>query len=118
MTDHLYLIDVIENSPRVEGKFVGFTGDLSATYVCFERLCQVASDTELFRLTKSKSPVMRVYAARGLEMKNKALYKEALSELKNDTATVWENSGCNSERMSVAWFTANLYPAIYPPTDN
>jgi len=101
------LIRTIEKSRCFCGEFTGIGGEKSETYLNFQMLLKVASDSLWFKLSFSKSPVMRLYAFHALEIKNKKMRDIVKLRLESDTATVvWRNSD------EVVYCTVGFYVSI------
>ena len=82
------LIVSLEGSSCVESKYIGYAGTPSQTYEIYDRLLKIVPDSLWWRLTFSKSGVMRYYAFQTLLMKNDPRLVEVVNRLKNDTTFI------------------------------
>lgn len=98
-----YLVSILDNSNDIEAASIGLEGRKSETYAISEKLSAIASDTTLVRLTKHKSPKIRVYSMWALIEKNKQLASTQIKRLKQDQATVVYKSGCIIDTTKVCW---------------
>jgi hypothetical protein len=96
------IIGGLSGSDCVEGSAIGFTGNLSRTYAYYRRLCQLSSDSLLFKLTRSSNSIVRVYAFKGLKEKNLNLSLKAKKNLQFDSAQVCFYTGDTKYELKVA----------------
>ena len=96
------LIHEIKKEDYVFEKSVGIAGSYPEQYARFERLIQLSSSKELFNLTKNESPIVRVYAYKGLKIMKSKYSKMAEEVLKKDTTKFSRGAGCLINRYSVA----------------
>lgn len=102
------LIEEIESSNCVYGKYTGIDGKTSDTYESYERLLDILPDSMWIRLTFSKSPSMRVYAYQALQLKQNSELYGVEKRLSTDTSTVcWKKSDITIE-CSVGYLIANV----------
>ena len=88
------LISIIEASEYIEAKHIGFIGEKSKIYSCYEKLLEIASDSLWIELSYSKSPVMRCYAYQALLLKENINLPSIRNRLIKDTSSVCTYSGC------------------------
>jgi len=109
INDPNYLISLLDNSCDLESSRIGIEGKKSQSYPIFERLCVIATDTTLIRLTKHSNPKIRIYSMWALTDKNKQLALAQMKILKNDRASVIYKSGCISIPEKVCWLIASKF---------
>ncbi len=102
------LIESIESSDCVYGRYTGVMGEESQTYKDFETLCQLAPDTLWYKLSHSQSAVMRIYSYKALELKNPKLALIVRKSLENDTAAVCCHDGDLGFHGSVEYVIKNF----------
>ncbi|HOF17194.1 MAG TPA: hypothetical protein PLF32_03915 [Bacteroidales bacterium] len=81
-------ISVIESSKQIEGKHIGYGGQISGIYSCYEILLKNISDSLWIELSYSKSPVMRYYAYQALLSKGNIKFLSVWNRLRKDTSSV------------------------------
>lgn len=89
------LIALLDNSNPLEDRYFGFSSEYkSASFPIYRRLCYVADDTTLLRLSYHTNPKIRVYAMWALTEKNKQLALQRMKELKNYDSGIIYMSDC------------------------
>lgn len=73
---------------------VGIACYYSKEFACFERLCQILNEKEIYQLTMHNNPVVRLYGYIALDKSNSHYLENARSRLKKDTAHVKTFEGC------------------------
>lgn len=94
MNDIDSLIAGMVEKDCVYSRSVGWGGQYTRQYACFERLCELKNGEELLELTKHENPVVRMYGLKALENENSTYLSQAREQLKNDTSIVYTFSGC------------------------
>jgi hypothetical protein len=94
LTDVNMLMNTLNTNSTLEDEHIGFTGENSPSYTYYQRLEEIATDSELVLLTHHSNPKMRVYGMWALAKKNKKLALLQMKRLKHDQATVMYQSGC------------------------
>jgi len=102
VTDPNKLVGWLTNFKDIEAEHIGFTGTKSTSYPIYKRLCAIATDTMLIRLTTHMNPNIRVYAIWALKERNESLAAIQFQKLGNDTTTVTYYSGDVGMTTSVA----------------
>ena len=101
------LIKQIEEENILNGEAVGFSGEKTEQYICFEKLMNIASDQEFLSLSKHKNAVVRCYAIWTLsKMKYEKMF-EVIKEHIDDVETVETFFGCRLGGMTVIEFSLN-----------
>lgn len=75
-------------------RFIGFGGAYPEQYARFERLTELLNERQLFELTKHESPVVRIYAFKGLLNERSKFLNEARKVLEKDTTKFSHGAGC------------------------
>ena len=109
INDPNYLVSLLDNSKNLESSRIGIEGKKSQTYPIYERLCAIATDTTLLRLTNHSNPKIRVYSMWALTNKNKQLALTQMKLLRNDGSNVIYQSGCISMTEKVCWLIASKF---------
>lgn len=99
------IVKELEDAECVNESGVGFTGEYTRTYALYERMSQLATETQLFALLKNKSAVVRVYAFRTLKELKYASANEGKIILDADTNHVCWFSGCVKSDQLVSFFS-------------
>lgn len=84
----------LAKSNQVVCKYVGIDGHISYEYKKYEKLKQLASDSDLVILTSSKSPVIKAYAFEILCSRNYKNIVEVFETNINDTNSFSSYCGC------------------------
>lgn len=74
---------------------IGFAGAYTEIYACFERLCELSSDKEMFELVKHSNTNVRLYALKGLIAKESPYTSKAKLLLNTDEEMVCIFNGCS-----------------------
>lgn len=98
------LLNVIKVTDCVYEKNVGIGGSFSEQYARFEKVKDLLSEKDLFKLLDDESPIVRVYAFKGLQMKKSSYLERAKVKIKNDTTNLSWMGGCISKTKKVADF--------------
>jgi hypothetical protein len=93
-----------------ESEYVGFAGSPSRQFALMHKLQDIATDQELFSLTKHGNAVVRVYAFIALCRVHSKLADKAYQQLSKDQATVSTLTGCIGGRSTVAILARQYYP--------
>lgn len=109
INDPNYLVSLLDNSNDLESSAIGIEGKESKSYPIYERLCAIATDTTLLRLTRHSNPKIRVYSMWALTNKDRKLALTQMKLLKNDRANVTYQSGCISMTAKVCWLIASKF---------
>lgn len=88
------MVDLLSSSRTLYTEAVGEAGEKTETYIRFERLKQIASDTELIALMEHRSPVVRAYVFSALVQRRNPDIKDILMKHVDDTVQVECYSGC------------------------
>ncbi len=88
------LIVIIAKQNVVNEKFVGIAGTYTDVYAAFERMNEIASSDELFRLLDHASGAVRVYAYKCLQTREAGLSENAKVILEKSDMEVDWFSGC------------------------
>jgi hypothetical protein len=109
INDPNYLVSLLDNSNDLESSRIGIEGKKSQSYPIYERLCAIATDTTLLRLTKHSNPKIRVYSMWALTNKNRQLALTQMKLLKNDQTSVVYHSGCITMTEKVCLLIASKF---------
>jgi len=100
------LVGLIDSGDCVYFGRIGYNGEESEIYDCYQRLLEIASDSIWIKLTNDKNPVLRVYAFRALESKKSSRLQEVKDRLLKDKATVCYVSADTRIIVSVSSFVS------------
>jgi hypothetical protein len=109
INDPNYLVALLDNSSELESERIGIEGKRSDSYPIYKRLCAVASDTSLLRLTNHKNPKIRVYGMWALTSINRQLALTQMKKLINDNCIVVYRTGCTTMAQKVSWLAASRF---------
>lgn len=88
------LISGMIKNDCVYERAVGFGGNYTKEYACFERLSEILNEKELFELVKHPNANVRLYAYKALTNYKSEYLEEAKALLNLDTSSVCTFSGC------------------------
>ena len=94
--------------PTFDEKHVGFTGHVSPQYSRFVRMNELATDTELIRLTNHQSVNVRAYAMWALAKRQHPRLKALINSKITDTALLDHFAGCLIMNESINSFYKSL----------
>ncbi|HRO42306.1 MAG TPA: hypothetical protein PL009_05695 [Flavipsychrobacter sp.] len=103
------IVKQISRHGQFESEFVGFAAQPSNQFRLMRQLALVAHAEELFLLTKSESPIVRIYSFIALVQKNQTLARKAYLHLRQDTTKVFTQYGCIGGKESVAYIISPYF---------
>ncbi len=95
----------LNNAECVNENGIGFSGEYTRTFALFERMKQLATETQLNSFLKYKNPVVRVYAFRALKDLKYLSANKAKQLLDSDSTSVCWFSGCLKTTVPVYTFS-------------
>lgn len=95
----------LNNAECVNENGIGFAGEYTRTFALFERMKQLATETQLNSFLKHKNPVVRVYAFRALKDLKYLSANKAKQLLDSDSTSVCWFSGCLKTTVPVYTFS-------------
>ena len=98
------LVSRIDSSDCVYFGRIGFAGEESEVYDCYQRLLEIAPDSVWVSLSHNKNPVIRIYAFEALKAKKSPNLREVKVRLQKDRATVCYVSADNRVIYSVGFY--------------
>ncbi len=99
------IVDEIAKHNFYEKGMLGYTGMKSRQYDRFLKLCDLASDEELLKLTGHANVIVRVYAFQGLEKRGVTIPADVISRYKRDHTMVRMLNGDEATVTSVQKLT-------------
>lgn len=87
-------VDSLVQFDAIFDEAVGYGGSKPKVYTWFEKLMELAQESELTRLTKHSSPTVRGYAVWALVERESPVVKEIMLEHVDDSVYVDRMSGC------------------------
>lgn len=87
-------VDSLVQFDAIFDEAVGYGGSKPEVYTWFEKLMELAQESELTRLTNHNSPTVRGYAFWALVKRESPMVKEIMLEHIDDTVYVDRMSGC------------------------
>lgn len=99
------ILKELQNAECVNENGIGFAGEYTRTYALFERMKQLATESQLNTFLQNKNPVVRVYAFRALKDLKFSSANKAKQMLDNDTTSVCWFSGCLKTNVPVNTFS-------------
>jgi hypothetical protein len=109
LTDTNRLINLLNTKSPLEAEHIGSLGERSFSYAVYQRLCAIASEQTLLRLTYHANPKMRVYGMWALIKKNKTLAFQRMREMRDDQATIEHITGCITMPYTVSWLAGSRF---------
>ena len=88
------LIEGLIKADIVEERHIGIAGMYSKQFARYERLTELTNEKELLELTKHQSPIIRIYAFKGLLEKDSKLAEKAKNHLEIDSTEFRHAAGC------------------------
>ena len=101
------LVSRVDSSDCVYFGRIGYTGEESEVYDSYQRLLEIAPDSIWVQLSYNNNPIIRIYAFKALQTKNRAFLKEVEYRLQKDKATFCYVSADTRTIYSVSSFVSH-----------